>query len=108
MEDGAHTLFKFDFISKWNLSSNYLRSHKEYMPSINRLFISEGGSSITPVFWSLSCEHLGVVCTNPSMWANERQTAEVKEILSMSNFVEKKGIKCFQINPASSLKINLK
>ena len=69
-----------------NLSSNYLRSHREYMSSINGVFISEGGSSITPVFWSLSCEHLGVVGTNPSIWANERRTAEVKEIHSMSIF----------------------
>ena len=30
------------------------------MSSINRGFIFEGDSSITPVFGSLSCEHLGV------------------------------------------------
>ena len=82
------------------------------MSSIDRVSISEVDSSITTTFWSLSCEHVGVFSTNP---AKERRTAEVKENLSMSKFccklrqffVVKKGIKCFQIKPAPSLKINL-
>ena len=37
------------------------------MSSIIRLSISQGDLSIPPAFWSLSCEHLGAVCTNPSM-----------------------------------------
>ena len=36
-----------------------------------------------------------------------RHIETIEKILSQS-FVEKKGIKCFQVNPASPLKINLK
>ena len=37
------------------------------MASINRVYISEWDSSINPISWPLTCEHLGVLCTNSSM-----------------------------------------
>ena len=81
----SKTLIKYlDFVSKSSLSSNYLRSNRKYMSSINRVSISEEDSSRTPVSWSFSCELLGVVWTNPSMWAKERRNAYIKENLSMS------------------------
>ena len=80
----AHAFFKIDFVSKSSLSSNYLRSNRKYMSSINRVSISEEDSSRTPVSWSFSCELLGVVWTNPSMWAKERRNAYIKENLTMS------------------------
>ena len=49
---------------------------------IDSVFISEVDLQLL----FLSFGHLGVVCSNPSMWAKKRWNAEVKEILSMSIF----------------------
>ena len=94
---------------KLNLLANetfpvFLRSHKKYMSSVNRISISAGDSSITPAFWSLTLIHQCEQRKDKLLRSKRSSACQFFK----SIFVVKKGIKCFQINPASSLKINLK
>ena len=85
----TYIFFKTDFVSKSNLSSKKSQETHDiskYPQRIHRVSIPEGDSSITPAYWSLSTERLGIVCTNPPLWEKEKRNADFKENLKMSIF----------------------